>query len=458
MARKTKGGGKGTSEDDTLRLFCISEDYPYKPKFASGNVVILTLSRDTHVCAAYDGLSSELFGSASCGSNPKLFILEAGEDGRPLEDAGRSVQKFLRKLGFDKMVFGAEGAAVPLALQALTDSTVQQLVSKAVFVPSAWPRENQRALSAIKVPLVLLGDAAPAPQGGDSRRFADVLREAFGAEERTSGDRYFVAVDFVHDPRTKAVKQVPRSIEVEVTVAKEALDTSSLARIDASGDAPSVPTLTSLMIGATFSVVVQVLSAAVPAGNYTRWRVGDATGTADAFAADPKALTLNAVVAVEGVCATLEGRVALLVRTARPGKWAVPGYEPWITLNHPHGRSTLQNRAGLVVLRGAKVILCRSLAGFWEGVRIPVNMIEGQTSARETAIDAFCRQCDLYRDEVYLPDFLSTHSSFADGVATTYFIGFASRPPPPDADDDFEDDSDEEDDYDWFTLGQALAA
>ena len=50
------------------------------------------------------------------------------------------------------------------------------------------------------------------------------------------------------------------------------------------------------------------------------------------FAADPKALVLNAVVAVDGVCTTVEGRLALLVRTVRPAKWAVPGYEPWITL------------------------------------------------------------------------------------------------------------------------------
>ena len=71
-------------------------------------------------------------------------------------------------------------------------------------------------------------------------------------------------------------------------------------------------------------------------------------------------------------------------------------------------------------------------------------------------MDAFCRDCDLYREEIFLPDFMCPHSSFADGVATTYFIGFASRPPPPDADDDFEESEDEDDDYDWFTLGQAL--
>ena len=65
------------------------------------------------------------------------------------------------------------------------------------------------------------------------------------------------------------------------------------------------------------------------------------------FAADPKALVLNAVVAVDGVCTTVEGRLALLVRTVRPAKWAVPGYEPWITLNHVYGRSTQQQRAGL---------------------------------------------------------------------------------------------------------------
>ena len=62
------------------------------------------------------------------------------------------------------------------------------------------------------------------------------------------------------------------------------------------------------------------------------------------FAADPKVLALNAVVAVVGVCTTVEGRLALLVRAARPAKWAVPGYEPWITPNHPHERSTLQHR------------------------------------------------------------------------------------------------------------------
>ena len=84
-------------------------------------------------------------------------------------------------------------------------------------------------------------------------------------------------------------------------------------------------------------------------------------------------------------------------------------------------------------------------------------MLDGQKSARETAMDAFCRDCDLYREEIFVPDFLSTQSSFADGVATTYFVGFASRPPPQDADDDFEESEDEEDDYDWFTLGQALS-
>ena len=135
MVRKVKEGGKKPSlEDDTLRLFCISEDYPYKPRNSSDNVVILTRSHNTHVCAAYDELSCELFGSAPSGSCPKLFILEAVEDERTLADAGRSVQKFLKKLGFDKMVFAAEGAAVPLALQALTDSGVQELVKEAVFV------------------------------------------------------------------------------------------------------------------------------------------------------------------------------------------------------------------------------------------------------------------------------------------------------------------------------------
>ena len=79
---------------------------------------------------------------------------------------------------------------------------------------------------------------------------------------------------------------------------------------------------------------------------------------------------LNAIVAVDGVCTTVEGRFALLVRTARPAKWAVPGYEPWITPKHVYERSAQQQRAGLVVLRGAKVILSRSLAGAGEGVRI----------------------------------------------------------------------------------------
>ena len=106
MVRKVKEGGKKPSlADDTLRLFCISEDYPYKPRNSSDNVVILTRSHNTHVCAAYDELSCELFGSAPIGSCPKLFILEAVEDGRTQEETGRSVQKFLRKLGFDKMVF-----------------------------------------------------------------------------------------------------------------------------------------------------------------------------------------------------------------------------------------------------------------------------------------------------------------------------------------------------------------
>jgi hypothetical protein len=267
-----------------------------------------------------------------------------------------------KKLGFSKMVLAAEGAAVPLALQALTDSTVQELVREAVFVvPRAWARENKNTLRTVKVPLVLFGNTAPTQQASESQLFVDRLRKAFGSEERAAGERYFVAVDFFFDVLSKMTKPVARSIEAELTAAKEGIDTSSLAQIDATGDAPSVPTLTSLVIGAAFSVVVQVLSAGVPSGDFTRWRVGDATGTADAFAADPKALLLNAVVAVDGVCTTVEGRLALLVRTARPAKWAVPGYEQWITLNHVHGRSTQQQRAGLVVLRGAKVILSRSL-------------------------------------------------------------------------------------------------
>ena len=113
----------------------------------------------------------------------------------------------------------------------------------------------------------------------------DFLRKTFGSEERAAGDRHFVAVDFFFDVRTKLTKPVARSIELEVTAAKQPVDTNSLARIEATGDAPSVPTLTSLVIGASFSVVVQVLSAGVPAGDFTRWRVGDPTGTADAFAA-----------------------------------------------------------------------------------------------------------------------------------------------------------------------------
>ena len=152
-------------------------------------------------------------------------------------------------------------------------------------MPRGWAKDKKTTLSTVNVPIVLLGNTAPAKGADESRLFVDRLRKAFGSEERAAGDRYFVAVDFFFDVQTKMTKPVARSIELEVTAAKQPVDTNSLARIEATGDAPSVPTLTSLVIGASFSVVVQVLSAGVPAGDFTRWRVGDPTGTADAFAA-----------------------------------------------------------------------------------------------------------------------------------------------------------------------------
>ncbi|KAJ8611368.1 hypothetical protein CTAYLR_006478 [Chrysophaeum taylorii] len=114
---------------------------------------------------------------------------------------------------------------------------------------------------------------------------------------------------------------------------------------------------------------------------------------------------------------------------------------------------SLPPRAGALVLRGCRCVLCRSRD--WAGMRVPA--VESDNAADVTeGLRAFATRCDVDEDDVSSLDgkvapLLLYHS----GLTTVHF--FEARDPPPEGPLEDADLSDDDDAYDWYTYERARA-
>ena len=110
-------------------------------------------------------------------------------------------------------------------------------------------------------------------------------------------------------------------------------------------------------------------------------------------------------------------------------------------------------RAGAMVVRGSRCVLCR---GKWRGMQVPSIPVETRESALDPkyGLDALSTCCDVDDDEVIAlpisPVFLYRSCG---GVTTVHF--FRARHPPPDGPLEDADLSDDEDSYDWYLYERA---
>ena len=77
MARKAQQGPR--DEPEPLRLFCLSEDRPYKPAGALGAGAVVLLhggEAGAHPAAAYAELATRLFRGAEGGAHSRLFVVD----------------------------------------------------------------------------------------------------------------------------------------------------------------------------------------------------------------------------------------------------------------------------------------------------------------------------------------------------------------------------------------------
>ena len=101
---------------------------------------------------------------------------------------------------------------------------------------------------------------------------------------------------------------------------------------------------------------------------------------------------------------------------------------------------------GGLILRGNKCVLVRSLAGEWEGMRLPWGERDGDESSKEAALHIACDMCDIEETEVNVLD-IAPVTLAVPGMPIQLHALYAVSPPP--AGDGDNDSEDPEDVYDW---------
>ena len=122
---------------------------------------------------------------------------------------------------------------------------------------------------------------------------------------------------------------------------------------------------------------------------------------------------------------------------------------------------------GGLVLRGNRCVLCKSLEGAWEGMRVPSlppddEDDEAPLACALRAVDELC-EIDAEEDAMPLPHIqpVSIYMPGGEPVVVTLFALYAANPPPDGpiaegllAADEWDDDYT----YDWYTFDRAVTA
>lgn len=112
-----------------------------------------------------------------------------------------------------------------------------------------------------------------------------------------------------------------------------------------------------------------------------------------------------------------------------------------------------------MILRGNRCVLMRSLAGEWEGMRIPFAASEIEESSSTAVVRIVSELCEIETEEVHvLCDVPPVALSVPDTPNMPIIIHalYAISPPPGPLED--ADTEDPEDAYDWYTFPRAMHA
>ena len=140
------------------------------------------------------------------------------------------------------------------------------------------------------------------------------------------------------------------------------------------------------------------------------------------------------------------------------------GPEAFPTFNY----SAIKQYYGAALIRGRKIVLCRSLEGVWRGMRFPHRPhCETYYTPYEAATAAICDQVDVSGDTFYFNPAVAPvtyYPSNERGAVVTLFVAFATAPAESSnnstggaADDSVELLEQLHDSYDWYSYRSATA-
>ena len=116
------------------------------------------------------------------------------------------------------------------------------------------------------------------------------------------------------------------------------------------------------------------------------------------------------VLSLAGHVVSAQGRMLLMVSAAdfpaakvKTFESSADGYGHMINAAHPNNQSARPQCFAVLLLRGSKCVLARSLASppAWPGNRLPQARAKARESGPEAAISAVCQQLDLDKEEFY---------------------------------------------------------
>lgn len=124
--------------------------------------------------------------------------------------------------------------------------------------------------------------------------------------------------------------------------------------------------------------------------------------------------------------------------------------------------SAIRQYYGAALIRGRKIVLCRSLEGVWRGMRFPHRPhCEPFYTPMEAAMAAISDQCDVSGDNFYFHPAVApvTYYPAAEkGSCVTLFVAFATFPSEGGAADDSKELLEQlHDNYDWYSYRTASA-
>ena len=121
---------------------------------------------------------------------------------------------------------------------------------------------------------------------------------------------------------------------------------------------------------------------------------------------------------------------------------------------------------GGLILRGNRCVLCRSLTGAWNGMRVPSVEPEMGESEATCAVRSVSELCDIDEEEVQAVPGIAPINIYMPGgrpVVVSMHVLYATSAPPDGSaivqdDDEGPMEEDEEDEYDWYAFPHAVAA